>query len=137
MDQSKAQQLRRANAASGGLLANNLKSFRPKPNLNTIRILIHETFPISSLIQVPLSPGWRSPVNPYSHEKGTCPPVIRPCGKPTESSDIFSKRLILVGIMLACTAAVAAAVGWQMLVGLLAGVIVTLMAAAIAGTDFE
>jgi hypothetical protein len=40
-------------------------------------------------------------------------------------------------ILLAIGAAVAAAMGWQMLTGFCAGVALTLVAAAIAGADFD
>ena len=44
--------------------------------------------------------------------------------------------ILSFGVMLACAGAVPAAIGLQMLAGFVAGVIITLFAAAIAGTDF-
>jgi len=45
--------------------------------------------------------------------------------------------VLTFGLLLAGAGALAAAVGLQMLSGFVAGVIVTLMAAAIAGADFD
>lgn len=41
------------------------------------------------------------------------------------------------GLLLACAAAVTAAIGWQAVVGFVIGVTTTLAAAAIAGADFD
>jgi hypothetical protein len=48
-----------------------------------------------------------------------------------------SNPVTTVALMLSGTAAIAAIVGLQMLVGFIIGAVVTLFAAALAGTDFE
>lgn len=45
-------------------------------------------------------------------------------------------RVLTFAITLSCTAA-AAIVGWQMLAGFVVGVLVTLSAAVLCGTDFD
>ena len=45
--------------------------------------------------------------------------------------------IVSFGIMLACAAAVAAALSWQAFVGVVVGVTTVLAAAAVAGSDFE
>jgi hypothetical protein len=45
--------------------------------------------------------------------------------------------IVSFGIMLACAAAVAAALSWQAIIGFVLGVFVTLAAAAIAGADLD
>jgi hypothetical protein len=46
-------------------------------------------------------------------------------------------EVLSFGLMLACAAAVTAAIGWQAVVGFAFGVAITLVATAIAGTDFD
>jgi hypothetical protein len=45
--------------------------------------------------------------------------------------------IVTFGVVLACAGAVAAVFGFEMLIGFVTGVIVTILAAVLAGIDFE